>query len=239
MSDLTFQIIRKEFKEHRTPLFQDFSLTLDSGAFTCLVGPSGCGKSTLLNMIAELDQDFEGSVGISPDSAIGYIFQEPRLMPWLSVYDNIALVCGQPDRSEILYLLDEVGLQGTENSFPSQLSGGMQRRVALVRAFVIKPDILLLDEPFVSLDVPTANRLRGLLLALWEKYMPTILFVTHNPAEAVMMGERLLFLGGHGQGIILDECIDLPRPRSEQDDNVMNRVKELLRQYPALLSGQL
>lgn len=239
MSDLSIQIFAKQFGEDASPLFKNFSLTLGVGEFTCLIGPSGCGKSTLLNMIAGLDHDFEGASGVGEKSTIGYIFQEPRLMPWLSIYDNIALVCERPNKSEILDLLDEVGLAGAENSYPSQLSGGMQRRVALVRAFVIKPDILLLDEPFVSLDIPTANRLRQSLLTLWQKYQPTILFVTHNPTEAVMMGERLLFLGTQGGGIILDERIDLPRPRSEQDENVMNMIKTLLNQHPQLLSGQL
>ncbi len=239
MSDLNIKIFRKQFDDDVNPLFSNFSLNLGSGVFTCLVGPSGCGKSTLLNMIAGLDRHFDGAVGVKEGSSVGYIFQEPRLMPWLSVYENIALVCDKPNKPEILGLLEEVGLAGKEHSFPSQLSGGMQRRVALVRAFVIKPDILLLDEPFVSLDVPTANRLRSQLLALWQKYQPTILFVTHNPAEAVVMGERLLFLGAQGKGVILDESIDLPRPRSEQDDNVMDTIKTLLSQYPGLLSGQL
>lgn len=239
MTDINIQIGRKQYGDDTSPLFSDLSLSLAGGSFTCMVGPSGCGKSTLLNLIAGLDHDFTGAVDLADASSIGYIFQEPRLMPWLSVYDNIALVCQKPHRSKIMALLAEVGLEGAKDSYPAQLSGGMQRRVALLRAFVIKPDILLLDEPFVSLDIPTANRLRLLLIRLWQKYQPTVLFVTHNPSEAVMMGERLVFLGEPGAGIILDEAIDLPRPRSEQDDNVMNIIKSLLSQYPQLLSGQL
>lgn len=239
MTDLHIHIDHKQYGDDTRPLFTDFSLALGVGTFTCMVGPSGCGKSTLLNMIAGLDQNYSGAIDVDEQSSIGYIFQEPRLMPWLCVYDNIALVCQKPNRSEIMALLAEVGLKGVEKSYPAQLSGGMQRRVALVRAFIIQPDILLLDEPFVSLDIPTANRLRSLLLRLWSQYQPTVLFVTHNPGEAVMMGERVLFLGELGAGVILDEAIDLPRPREEQDENVMSTVKALLSRYPKLLSGQV
>ena len=152
---------------------ENISLEIKEGEFTCIVGPSGCGKTTLLNLIGGLDKEFEGVIsvnGVSPGqgSAIGYMFQSPRLMPWLDVGENIGLVLEKESNKDVKIkeLLSEMELEKFIHAYPKSLSGGMRRRVALARAFITEPQLLLLDEPFLSLDVPVANRLRNMLLNL-------------------------------------------------------------------------
>ena len=219
---------------------RDVNIALPSGQFTCLIGPSGCGKSTLLNILNGLDQDYRGTIELSdPAHHIATMFQTPRLMPWLSVIDNVLLVL--PDHSQskpwAQELLDQMGLRDVLDAFPSQLSGGMQRRVALARAFAIRPSVLLLDEPFVSLDMPVANRLRELLLALWQQYRSTILFVTHDLREALALGDRVIFLSAGPGTVVLDMPITLERPRSVESPNVEKLYRELMATHPQLLAG--
>jgi ABC-type nitrate/sulfonate/bicarbonate transport system ATPase subunit len=170
-------------------------LTLRAGEVVALTGPSGCGKTTLLNLVAGLDTDFDGRIE-RPKGRLAYVFQEPRLLPWRTVEQNLALVLpdelATPER--LGRALAEVGLAEAARTFASRLSLGMARRVSLARAFVVEPDLLLLDEPFASLDAPTAWRLRLLLLDLLERRRAAALFVTHDPEEAVMLGHRLLVL---------------------------------------------
>ena len=160
-----------------------------------LTGPSGGGKTTLLNIVAGLDRDFEGEIRFSrPDVKVGYIFQTPRLLPWRTVEENIRLAL--PDGDEALERVPEmmrsVGLDAFASQYPERLSLGMQRRAALARGFITEPDILLMDEPFVSLDDPTAQGLRELLIALWRRRPTTVLFVTHDRSEAVDAGHAYL-----------------------------------------------
>ena len=135
-------------------------------------------------------------------------------------------------------LLALVGLAGCAAMFPGQLSGGMQRRVALLRAFIIEPSLLLMDEPFQSLDAPTANQLRILLQELWQRTRPTVLFVTHSLREAISLADRILFLSGQPSRIILDLPIDLAHPRAIEDASVQNLHESILNRYPLLLTGQ-
>ena len=176
---------------------RDVTLQLPPGQFSCLIGPSGCGKSTLLNIINGLDPQFEGTLKLAQDAAparVATLFQTPRLMPWLTVLENVLLVlpAGADSRQRAVELLNQMGLEAVLNAYPSRLSGGMQRRVALARAFAIRPQILLLDEPFVSLDMPVANRLRELLLDMWQQHDSTVLFVTHDLREALALGNLAL-----------------------------------------------
>jgi NitT/TauT family transport system ATP-binding protein len=225
-------------------VFEDLDVAVPGGSFTCLVGPSGCGKTTLLNMVSGLDGDFDGAVRIAgqgPGSAppIGYMFQSPRLMPWLTVRENIALVLaeGAGAQDGVDELIAQMGLEGFAESYPGRLSGGMRRRVALARAFVTEPEVLLLDEPFLSLDAPVANRLRGLLLEIWQRRPTTVLFVTHDLREALYMADRVLFMSARPARIVLDLPVDLPRPRTPEGQEVEMLRLRLLEEHPGLLTG--
>ncbi len=222
----------------------DLRASIPMGEFTCIVGPSGCGKTTLLNIISGLDLDIGGTVlvaGEPPASArpVGYMFQSPRLMPWLSVRENVRLVLpdGAPQGELGEALLEEMGLGGFLDAFPGHLSGGMRRRVALARAFVTQPSLLLLDEPFLSLDAPIANRLRGLLLEIWRQRPTTVLFVTHDLREALYMADRVLFMSAAPGRIVLDLPIELPRPREPEGADIEALRLRLLEKYPQLLAG--
>lgn len=173
-------------------------------SFVVITGPSGCGKSTLLNIVAGLDRDYQGAVQFAAaDPRVSFIFQTPRLLPWCTVEQNIALALPERDarRANIPELLARVGLSGAETAYPERLSLGMQRRVAIARGFVLEPDILLMDEPFVSLDDPTAQGLRTLVVELWRRHRTTVLFVTHDRAEAVRLATRVVRMAALGSAM--------------------------------------
>lgn len=185
----------------------DVSFTVAPREFLVLTGPSGCGKSTLLNIIAGLDRDYEGNVDLgSGREAMTFIFQAPRLLPWRTVYENIALALPEHDSrlGKIDEMLARVGLTEAANAYPERISLGMQRRASLARGFIVEPKILLMDEPFVSLDDPTAQSLRRLLLELIGRQPTTVIFVTHDRAEAIQLGTRILRLAP-GQASIAED----------------------------------
>lgn len=224
---------------------REVQFSVQAGEFVALVGPSGTGKTTLLNMIAGLEQDFAGTID-APRAALSYMFQEPRLMPWLSVESNIHLVLAAPPLhtdaerfARMEALLQQLGLSEFREAFPKQLSGGLKRRVALVRAFVTQPQLLLMDEPFQSLDEPTAQDLRQLLMQLWVSTRPTVLFVTHSLNEALQLADRILFFSARPAQVILDYAVPLGRPRSSITSDLQTLQNQLLQQYPQLLSGSL
>ncbi len=238
---IRIEIQNKSFGNHRA--LRDLRIDFGSGEFVGLIGPSGCGKSTLLNILGQLDQDYQGSVDFTKnhiDVSIGYVFQTPRLMPWLTIRQNVSLVTNG-NHSEILTkeILQQVGLETWQDHYPHQLSGGMQRRAALARAFVINPDLLLLDEPFVSLDNPSTNQLRELLLRLWRTYRPTVVLVTHELREALVLANRVLFLSGAPGTLLLDYDIGLARPRESLDPAMVDLETDILAKYPNILSGSL
>lgn len=242
MNALEVAIRRKVYRRdgREVTALADLAFAVPAGQFACIVGPSGCGKTTLLSIVAGLDRAFEGRVGGSAASGrLGVVFQTPRLMPWLSVRENVRLALDPPPRQEgrAEELLREMQLGAQLDAHPTQLSGGQQRRVALARAFVRDPDLLLLDEPFQSLDAPTAQHLRELLLALWARRRPTILFVTHDLREALSLGDRVLFLSAGPARVVLDLPLDLPRPRSPESAAVEALRRRLLELYPDLLRG--
>jgi ABC-type nitrate/sulfonate/bicarbonate transport system ATPase subunit len=194
-------------------VLKDVTFQVEPRSFVIITGPSGGGKSTLLNIISGLDHDYTGSVdfGVDHDPRIAFVFQTPRLLPWRTVYENIALPlpAGDPRRANIPDLLKRVGLAEAANAYPEMISLGMQRRAALARAFVLEPELLLMDEPFVSLDDPTAHALRELLVELWSARPTTVLFVTHDRPEAVMLGTRILRLSSGAATIAQDVPVRL------------------------------
>ena len=194
-------------------VLKDIAFKVEPGSFVVITGPSGCGKSTLLNIIAGLDKEFEGQIDFGDSGAqrLAYVFQAPRLLPWRTVYENIALALpdGDPRVANIPELIDRVGLQEAASAYPEMISLGMQRRAALARAFILEPEFLLMDEPFVSLDDPTAQGLRELLVELWSRRPTTVIFVTHDRTEAVMLATRILRLSGGSASILEDIPVSL------------------------------
>ena len=241
MNALAVAIRRKIYRKGggETVAIADLAFAAPTGQFACVVGPSGSGKTTLLSILAGLDRDYDGSVRGAEHARIGFVFQTPRLMPWLTVRDNVRLALDPPPRGEgrAEMLLREMGLGERLDSYPNHLSGGQQRRVALARAFVNDPDLLLLDEPFTSLDAPTAQQLRDLLNAQWAHRRPTILFVTHDLREALSMADRILFLSAGPGRLVLDLPVELARPRALDGPAVEAMRKRVLELYPDLLRG--
>jgi len=234
MSDVVVDIKSKIFNAengHTLPVIRDVRFQVKSGQFVCLFGPSGTGKTTMLNLIAGIGGDFDGRIDILGSPTVGYVFQEPRLLPWLTVRQNIALVVADhPDlAADVDELLRAVGLTEFADTYPERLSLGMARRVAIARAFVVKPDILLLDEPFVSLDAENAMRLRKLLGDLWTSRPTTTLFVTHDMRDAVELADRILFFSPRPARLERDVTIALPRPRNNVDDSIEKLARELER----------
>jgi NitT/TauT family transport system ATP-binding protein len=191
--------------------------------FACLVGPSGCGKTTTMNAILGLDRDFVGRVRLpDTDGPIGVVFQEPRLLPWRTVEDNVRLVLPAGVDRDIGPLLAELGLGEVRSHFPGELSLGQARRVALARAFAVEPSLLVLDEPFVSLDETTARRLRRLLVKVWEARSTTALMVTHNLAEAVELADEVILLTDQPARVAAIQAIE--RPRAERTPEFIARM---------------
>ena len=187
-------------------------LRLEAGSFGALIGPSGCGKTTILRIAAGLDTDFRGQLLAPGAGRLGVVFQEPRLLPWRTVEDNIRLAL-PADQSDIdlTYLFETLGLGAHLARYPGELSLGLARRTAIARAFAVQPDFLLLDEPFVSLDEAVAARLRNELTALTTRTKVTTLLVTHHLEEAVQLADRLFFLSDRPARIILERSLPLPR----------------------------
>jgi NitT/TauT family transport system ATP-binding protein len=207
------------------PVIRDVSLTIPAGAFVALVGPSGVGKSTLLRIMAGLLQPAEGRVlldGVPPnqtDHAIGIVFQRYNLMPWRTVHDNVRLplelqgINGKEAAGRVSDLIRLVGLSGFENSYPSQLSGGMAQRVAIARALIHRPRLLLLDEPFGALDALTRERMAQELLRIWQAMPVTVCMVTHSIPEAVMLADEVVVMTGCPGQLTGQVSVGLARPR--------------------------
>ena len=224
-------------KTYKTPkgdavIVKNFNLKMKKGEFVCVIGHSGCGKSTVLSMVAGLNEMTEGGVildgneisGAAPDR--GVVFQSPCLLPWMSAWDNVMLGVNQvyyhasrAERNQIVEsYLTAVGLSGSFNKRPDELSGGMRQRVGLARAFALSPKMLLLDEPFGMLDKLTKFELQGVLLELWNREKLTAMMITHDVDESIYLADRVIMMtNGPAAGIgdILE--INLPRPRDRQE----------------------
>jgi NitT/TauT family transport system ATP-binding protein len=215
-------------------VIRGLAFELADQTFTCMLGPSGCGKTTTLRIVLGLDEDFRGAVSPGLRRArMAAVFQEPRLLPWRSVEQNIRLAL-PPHLADkdLTPILDAVELTGFRSSYPSELSLGMARRAALARAFSVEPEVLLLDEPFVSLDEATANRLRDLLIDLWRSHPITVLMVTHNVREAVRLADRLILLSHRPTHVVGTTDISVPR-----DERRGPRLDQLLRELAARFPG--
>jgi ABC-type nitrate/sulfonate/bicarbonate transport system ATPase subunit len=231
---LNIDIQNKFFKNKI--LFNDLELHIQASEFVSIIGPSGCGKTTILKIVSLLDTNFEGEISYKNQNYIdnlGFIFQDSRLLPWLSVKENIMLVSRDKDEKKIENYLKGVGLADYINAYIKELSGGMKRRVSIVRAFINKPEVLLLDEPFISLDYPNAQSLRKLFFKFYTEYSPIVLFVTHDLNEALALSNRIIFLGSSPTSIIY-ECKNTP---SFDEKIINNRKNEILNLHPNILSG--
>lgn len=214
-----------------------FSLDVGAGEIVAVVGGSGCGKSTLLRLVSGLDHVTQGQVVLdderitSPHEKIGIVFQEPRLLPWLTVADNVAFGLAdwprEEQRTRVSDALARVGLSEKAGVWPRELSGGQAQRVAIARALVPRPAVLLLDEPFSALDAFTRADLQDHLLTLWADLRPTLLVVTHDVDESVVLADRIIVMQPHPGRLFAEINADLPRPRDRQSaafDFVKRRV---------------
>ncbi|MFN7105112.1 MAG: ABC transporter ATP-binding protein [Pyrobaculum sp.] len=226
-------------------VFNGITFSIEKGQVVALLGPSGCGKSTLLRMMAGLERPdggvvkFRGEVVKTPRWEVVIMFQTPTLLPWKTALDNVALPLAargldwRRAREVAARFLNLVGLSGFEKAYPKQLSGGMQQRVALARSIAVEPEVLLLDEPFSSLDPLTAESLRAELVKMWHDNLTTIhtmVIVTHSVDEAVYMANRVLVLSTRPARIVADMAIDLPYPRNRRSPQ-FERYLDMLYAY--------
>jgi NitT/TauT family transport system ATP-binding protein len=238
MTAVQININNKTYPTAVKPSIADLKLLLNSNEFVCLVGPSGCGKTTLLNIIAGLDDDYDGEILVGQQHThpkIGYIFQNPRLLPWRTVRENIELVLDEHQPSEVLdALLEVMQLTQAQHVYPERLSLGMSRRVSIIRAFAIDPEVLLMDEPFVSLDAPTARQVRELLVKLWQQRPHTVLFVTHDLREAITLADRLVFLSAAPMQVVSEIIVPIARTDRHNELAIESFRQHLLDYHPEI-----
>jgi len=225
-------------------VLDDISFSVGEGEFLCIVGPTGCGKTTFLNCLSKLIPTTQGNIFIDDAVAdprkhhISFVFQEPTAMPWRTVADNIAfgmeLKRFPKDKLQerLKYILGLVGLSDTADLYPNQISASMVQRITVARAFVVDPDLLLMDEPYGQLDIKLRYYLEDELIKLWQTLKSTVIFVTHNIEEAVYLAERILVLSNKPTRIRAEVEVDLPRPRRLIDPRfveIRKRVTDLIR----------
>ena len=233
---LEARVARKSFRTasgQSVPVLANLSFALEEGETGALIGPSGCGKSTLMRILAGLDRDFEGSVHNPTHGRVGMVFQEPRLLPWRSVEDNVRLAAPNISETEVAALFAALGLSDHRTHFPGELSVGLARRTALARAFAVRPTLLLLDEPFVSLDAPLARQLQRDLARLVESRGMITVLVTHDIDEAIALADRIFVLSARPAHVV-DE-IRVTTPRAAMSDKERKTIAgriEALRDAP-------
>lgn len=227
-------VANKKFEKKE--ILKDLNFEFNKKQFLGIIGPSGCGKTTLLGILSKLDKNFEGQVLLESKN-ISYVFQDDRLIPWLSVKENLLLVSETKDLEEINKLLKLVKLENILEEYPNNLSGGMKKRVAFIRAFINSPDFILLDEPFSSLDFPTAQGLKEEFLKLCLQFKPTVVLVTHDISEAIYLCEKIVFLSKSPSQVIYEY---------ENSNNQKNDLKhidflknEIFEKYPNILKGEI
>ncbi|MFA9560116.1 ABC transporter ATP-binding protein [Evansella sp. AB-rgal1] len=233
-------------KDQSFTVFDDISLTVEPGEFVSLLGPSGCGKSTLLNIIAGLDEASNGEVYVGdkkvtkPGSDRGVVFQEAALMPWLTAIENVAFALRKnmkksEAKEHAKKYLKLVHLTKFMNSYPHELSGGMKQRVAIARALAMDPQILLMDEPFGALDEQTRTMLHREVQFIWQETKKTIIFVTHNIRESILLSDRIVLMGTRPGGIRKIYPVDLPRPRTPSSPEFAKLEEDIM----SILGGEI
>lgn len=239
--------LSKTFKAKKKSLevLKNLNIELYENQFVSLIGPSGCGKSTILRILAGLEKDFSGDITVNGESIkassfqFGYMPQKDLLMPWRTVYKNIILpleINGTQDRKlEVENLIKEFGLQGFENFYPGEISGGMKQRAGILRTFLMDSDIMLLDEPFGALDAITRIKMQEWLLNVLIEHKKTVLFITHDIEEAVFLSDRVYVLSDRPAHVIKTLDIGFPRPRNRE----MLSSREFLEYKDILLKALL
>lgn len=226
---LKFNKIEKWFND--LCVLKDFSMDINREEIVCIIGPSGCGKSTLLNICSGILEPSKGTI-INNSSNISYVFQEDRLLPWKNVYDNIHIVNSSSSREQCMDLLKNVGLEGFEKHYPSQLSGGMRQRCSIARAFNFEADLLLMDEPLKSLDYTLRLNMIKYILNLWNNTKKNIIYVTHEIDEAILLGDKILVLSQRPSKVIKEFRINTPKGARKLNDQglveVRSQIIELL-----------
>ena len=225
--------VRKSFGELK--VLDGIEFTVQNGRFACIVGESGCGKTTLLRIMAGIERPDEGSITYNGQPVriddVGYVFQDDRLLPWMSALENILFamkVRGIEDVEIARRYLELVGLESFESYYPHQLSGGMRQRIGICRALAVNPKILLMDEPFASLDAQTRNRMQVELLRIWDRDRKTVVFVTHSIDEAVFLADEVIVLSKRPAKVVEVVEIDMERPRDRTDREFIEYRREIM-----------
>jgi ABC-type nitrate/sulfonate/bicarbonate transport system ATPase subunit len=231
--------------DHNTPMgekievLNNIDLEFKDGEMVSFLGPSGCGKTTLLRIIAGFEAPTKGTVTVNsnkvihPDSDCIFVFQQSGLLPWLTVNENVGLglrnlTSKEEKMNRINEFIELVELEGFGNHYPYQLSGGMKRRAELARALVVNPEMLIMDEPFSGLDFLTHMKMREEIVNMHEYFKKTILVVTHDIDDALIMGNRIVILNGRPATVKFDQCIDFPRPRNFETNEDLNKLRSEL-----------
>lgn len=231
------KVYPKNADHRRVDVLHDIDLTIYKGEFLVLLGPSGCGKSTLLRIISGLDKATSGEIthGASFDKTnISFVFQNFGILPWLTVAENVALnligrdIPQHTQKKDVGTILEKFGLEPFKDRYPHELSGGMKQRVGLARAFVTKPHIVFLDEPFSELDFFTARKLRELLLDMWKECGTTVVMVSHYIDEAVALADRIAVFSDRPSSILKIVENDLTRPRAPRSEDFFKKEDEVL-----------
>lgn len=223
----------------RVTVLMNINLKILNGEMVCFLGPSGCGKSTLLRIIAGFETPTDGNVRINDEPVKGpsadhiFVFQHSGLFPWMTVAENVGLGLRhlknpKEKRQHVKEFIEMVELEGFEQYYPRQLSGGMQRRAELARALAVNPDIMIMDEPFSGLDFLTHMKMREEVVNMHTFIQKTILLVTHNIDDALIMGDRIVILGGSPTGVMMDRTLDFPRPRDFEKSPELSQLRSEL-----------
>ncbi len=228
---LELKNINKNFDE--ISLYNDFSITFEEGAITCILGPSGCGKTTLLNIIGKIIQPDSGTLAGFEEKIVSYIFQDPRLLPWKTVRENIRFVLGKElseGEKEALaeHFIRLVELDGFAGYYPSKLSGGMRQRVAIARAFACPSDIILMDEPLKGLDIKLKLNLIKTFTRIWEEDQRTVIFVTHEVDESLLLSNEIVVLSKAPVQVITRQKTEIPVTKRTLDNPQLKILKEIL-----------
>jgi ABC-type nitrate/sulfonate/bicarbonate transport system ATPase subunit len=248
---LNLRGIGRHFGDPPRWVLSGIDLSIEAGEFVCLLGPSGSGKTTLLRIIGGLDRPDRGELHGSTTHGstthvqathgstthpprIAMAFQDPRLVPWMTIRDNLLLVMEPGAKARVSEFLHRMELDDCMDSYPGQLSGGMQRRVALARALLVEPELLLLDEPLVSLDATLEERMTHVLRSHWLAHRPTVIMVTHDPRQSARLASRVIGLTAGQTGLALDEKLAGPVPGSRTELEEASIIRHLVKACPTL-----